>query len=142
MTTKWEKTGQTRAPLSKAIEYYMNPENSRNSAPKFVREIKILSREGDTVTWEQHSAIMGMRLRSVVKTSLNRASNTFETQAMSGSGKGTIMTRTLKSIPTGTEVRYTYDMHLPVLGFLVRGRGKKIFEHTVDEDMKALDSVP
>jgi len=139
--TKWEKTGRTKAPLSKVIEYYMNPENSRKAAPNFVREIKILSRESDTVTWEQHSAIMGMRLRSVVKTSLNRATNTFETQAMAGNGKGTIMTRTLKSIPTGTEVRYTYDMHFPVVGFLVKGRGRKIFEHTVDEDMKALDAV-
>jgi len=137
----FEKTGQTKAPLPKAIEYYMNPQNLARVHPKLVKEIKILSKQGDTVTWEQRMSIMGMNLRSITKSSLNRITNTIETQAISGTGRGTRMTRTMKEIATGTEVNYVYSPNLGTLAFFLKGRAKKGFEETVDEDLKALDAL-
>jgi len=141
MTTVWEKTGQTKAPLPKAIEFFMKPENRAKVQPKLVKEIKILKREGDTITWEQYSRRMGISIRSVAKHSLDRASNTFEVQVMDGPAKGSVMTRALKSIPTGTEVHCTYCMKAGALGFFMKGSAKKTFEDTIDEDMKALDAL-
>jgi hypothetical protein len=141
MATKWERTGQTKAPISKAIEFFMNPENRAKVQPKLVKEVKILSREGDTITWEQRSRRLGMNIRSVTKHSLDRASNTFEIQVTDGPAKGSIMTRALKSIPTGTEVHCTYSLKAGALGLFMKGRAKKTFEDTVDEDMKALDAL-
>jgi len=85
----------------------MDPENSLKAHPNFVKGVKVLSNEGDTVTWEQRAAFMGMHLRSMAKASLNRATNTIETRVIEGNGKGTITTRRLMEIPTGTEVHYT-----------------------------------
>jgi hypothetical protein len=141
MPTKWEKIGQTKAPLSRVIEYYMNPENIARIHPQLVKEVKILSREGDTVTWEQRLPFMGMNLLSVVKSSLTRATNTIETQGIGGVGRGTRMTRMMREIPTGTEVCYTYEPKLGVLGLFVKSRAKRIFEETEGGDLKALDSL-
>ncbi len=141
MLTMWEKTGRTKAPLSRVIEYYMNPESIARVHPKLVREVKILSNEGDMVTWEQRLSHMGMNLHSVVKSSLNKSTNVIETEVIGGTGKGTRMTRTMKEIPTGTEVHYAYNPKLCALGFLVKGRAKRGFVKTVDEDLKALDTL-
>ncbi len=141
MPTRWEKVGQTKPPLSSVISYFMNPENELKSHPKLVREIKNINREGETVTWEQTLSVMGMNLRSTVRSSLNRATNTIETESIGGSGKGTRQTRAMKEIPTGTEVLWTYDLKAGALGFFIKGRGKKAFEETVDRDIRALDDL-
>jgi hypothetical protein len=122
MTTKCEKTGQTRAPLSKAIEFFVNPENRAKVQPKLVKEIKILSSKGDTITWEQHSRRMGINVRTIAKHPLNRGSNTFEIQVIDGPAKGSVMTRALKSTSTGTEVHCTYSLKAGALG-LDQGAG-------------------
>ncbi len=142
MPTTWEKIGQTKAPLAKALDYFMHPENLPKVHPEFVKEVKILSSEGDTFTIEQHAQIMGKKLRAVNKMTLNRASNTFDIQTLEGDGKGSTISIALKSIPTGTELHYAANMELGALGFFVKGPAKKTFENTVDEDAKALDALP
>ncbi len=141
MPAQWQKTGRTKASLSKVMEYYMNPENIARVHPRLVKEVKILTREGDTVTWEQRLSIMGMSIRSVVRSSLNRATGIIETQVIGGTGKGTTMTRTIKEVPTGTEAHYSYNPSLGALGPFVKGRAKRGFEETVDDDLKALDAL-
>ena len=67
MITKWEKTGQTKAPISKVIEFFMNAQNPAKVQPK---------------------------------------------------------------------------LKAGALSLFMKGRAKKTFEDTVDEDMKALDALP
>jgi carbon monoxide dehydrogenase subunit G len=121
----------------------MNPDLYELKAhPKLVRGIKILNREGDSVTWEQHLSVMGVNLHSTVKSSLDNTTNTIETYSIEGAGKGTHMTRAIKEIETGTEVRYTYRLELdPLRQVFLKNRAKKGFEETVDEDMKFLDAL-
>jgi hypothetical protein len=86
---------------------------------------------------------MRMSFRSVVRTSLDRATNTTKTESIEGSGKGTTMMRVMRETPTGTEVHFTYSLKLGRLTrFFVEGRAKRGFEETVDEDMRALDRLP
>ena len=141
MPTSWEKTGQTKAPLSKVISYFMDPEHELKVHPGLVKEIKNVKREGDVLTWEQTLSLMGMNLRSTVRSSLNRATNSIATQGISGAGKGTTTTRTMKEIPTGTEIHWTYNLKAGALGFFIKGRGKRAFEETVDRDIRALDEL-
>ena len=138
----WEKTGQTKAPLSKVIEYFMNPENEAKNHPKLVGDIKNIRREGNTVTWDQRLVVMRMSFHSVVRTSLDMATNTTRTESIEGSGKGTTMIRAMRETPMGTEVHFTYDLKLGRLTrLLVEGRARRGFEETVDEDMRALDRL-
>jgi hypothetical protein len=143
MPIEWQKSKQTKAPVSKVIEYYMNPKvHVEKAHPNLVDQVKILNSADDTVTWEQGFKMMGMSLHSVVKSSLNRATNTIETQSMAGAGRGTSMSRTFKTIPMGgTEINFIFRPNLGTLGFLLKGRAKKGFEETIKEDIQALDSM-
>jgi hypothetical protein len=120
----------------------MHPENRSKVHPNFVTDSKVMSSEGDTMTIEEHIRMMGRNLRMVSKMTLNRATNTFDTQVLEGDGKGSIFTIALKAIPTGTEMHYTANMDLGALGFFAKGPARKTFENTVDEDAKAMDALP
>ncbi len=142
MPANWEKTVQTKAPLSEAMGFYMDVENIAKVHSSFVKEVKILSRDDNTVTIEQRAAVMGRNLRSVCKITFNRTANTLVQEYLEGDGKGSIINVALKSIPTGTEVHFAASMELGGLGFFIKGPAKKTFENTVDEDIKALDALP
>jgi hypothetical protein len=141
MTTRFETTRQTKAPLSKAIDYFMHPENIPKIHPGFVKDVKILSREGDTITLEEYAEMMGKKIKSIDKLSLNRKENRVEIDTIEGDGKGSRVTITLKEVPTGTEVKYSASLELGPLGFFAKGPAKSTFERTADEDAKALDGI-
>ena len=46
MPTGWEKVGKTKAPISKAIEFYMHPENLPKVHTNFVKEAEVLGNGG------------------------------------------------------------------------------------------------
>ena len=142
MPARFETTIQTKAPVSKALEYYMHPENLPKIHPGFVKEVKILSREGDMVTVEQHAEIMGRKIKSVNKMTLDRSTNTFNIDTMDGDGKGSKIIMAVKETPTGTEVRYSAALELGALGFFAKGPAKSTFERTAQEDRQQLDTLP
>jgi hypothetical protein len=137
----WEKTGQTRAPLSTVLEFFNDPRNRAKVQPDLVKEVKVLAAEGDSVTWEQLSSRAGIGIRSVVRQTLDRGTNTFEVWVLKGPGKGSVLTRSLRAIPTGTEVRCAFSLQGGVLGVLLKGRARRTFEDTVDQDVRALDAL-
>jgi hypothetical protein len=141
MPTKFEATRQTKAPLPKTVDYFMHLENMPKIHPDFVKDVKITSKEGDTMTFEEHLQMMGRKLRSVNKLSLNRQENKLEIDTLEGDGKGSKVTIALKEVPTGTEVKYSAAMELGPLGFFAKGPAKSTFERTVDEDIKTLDAL-
>ena len=141
MPTKFEATKQTKASVAKAMDYFMHPENIPKVHPGFVKDVKVLSSEGDTMTIEQHAEMMGKKLRSVNKLSLKRDQSTFEIDTLEGDGRGSKITIGLKETPAGTELHYVANMELGPLGFVAKGPAKSTFEKTIEEDAKALDSM-
>jgi carbon monoxide dehydrogenase subunit G len=141
MPTNWEKTGHTKAPLAKAIDYYMHPENLPKVHPGFVKEVKVISREGDNIKVEQRAAIMGRKIQTVNNLTLDRATNTFHVDVVEGDGRGSKITMALKEAAGGTDVKYSASMELGPLGFFAKGPAKGNFEKTVDEDMAAMDAL-
>ena len=141
MPTKYEVTKQTKAPISKAMDYFFHPENLPKIHPSFVKEVKITSSEGDTITLEQRMEMMGRKLRTVSKMTRDSAQNKFEIDTLEGDGKGSRITIALKEIPTGTEMHYSAAMEFGALGFFIKGPAKASFEKVADEDAKALDAM-
>ena len=142
MPARFETTIQTKAPLTKALDYYMRPENLSKIHPGFVKDVRIISREGDVVTIEQHAEIMGRKIRSVNKMTLDRPTNTFNIDTLDGDGKGSKILMVVKEIPMGTEVRYSATLELGALGFFAKGPAKSTFERTAQEDRQQLDALP
>jgi hypothetical protein len=141
MPTKFDVTKQTKAPISNAMDYYMHPENLPKFHPSFVKEVKVMSAEGDTITLEEHMEMMGRKLRAVNKMVRNSAEHKFEIDTLEGDGKGSKITIALKEIPSGTEIHYSAEMELGPLGFFAKGPAKSSFEKVADEDAKAMDAM-
>ena len=140
MPTNFETTVQTKAPLAKAIDYYMHPENLSKAHPGFIKEVKIISKEGDTINLEQHAEIMGRKINSVNKMWLDRSSNTFHIDTLEGDGKGSTITIALTDSPPGTQVHYSAAMELGRLSLFAKGPAKSAFEKTAQEDKQQLDA--
>ena len=141
MPTKFEVTKQTKAPISKAMDYYFHPENLPKYHPSFVKEVKIMSTEGDVITLEEHMEMMGRKLKAVNKMTRNAADHKFEVDTLEGDGKGSKIWISLKEIPTGTEINFQAAMEFGALGFFIKGPAKSSFEKVADEDVKALDMM-
>ena len=88
MPTKYDVVKQTKAPLSKAIDYYQHPENLPKIHPDFVKDVKIVSREGNTIMLEQQMEMMGRKLKASNKMTWNGAEHRSEIDTLAGEGKG------------------------------------------------------
>ena len=141
MPTNWEKTGKTKAPISKVIDFYMHPENLPKVHPNFVKEVKVLGNEGGVIKIEQHAAMMGKKIRSINTLAFDVATRTFHVDTLEGDGKGSKVTMGLGEATDGTEVKYSASMELGMLGLFAKGPAKGQFERTVDEDMAAMDAL-
>jgi hypothetical protein len=154
MPVEFEVTRQTKASLSKAMDFYMHPENLPKIHPDYVKEVKIVSTDGDTIMLEQQMDVMGMKIRAVNKMVRKSEQHEFETDTVEGDGKGSKITIALKEIPSGTEIRYFVEMEtgsFPI-GFLGTGsiirrpyvffdRVSQFFGKVADEDKKVLDEL-
>jgi hypothetical protein len=141
MPTKYDVVKQTKAPLSKAMDYYFHPENLPKFHPNFVKDVKIISTEGDTIKLEQQMEMMGRKLKAVNTMTRNTAEHKFEVNTLEGDGKGSKITIVLKEIPTGTEMHYWAEMEFGAMGLFIKGPAKSSFEKVADEDAKALDAM-
>jgi len=141
MPTKYDVVKQTKAPMSKAIDYYSHPENLPRVHPDFVKDVKIISRDGNTIKLEQQMEMMGRKLKAVNTMAWDSANNKFEVNTLEGDGKGSKITIELKQIPSGTEMHYWAEMEFGALGFFIKGRAKDSFVKVADEDAKALDAT-
>jgi hypothetical protein len=141
MPTKYDVVKQTKASMNKAMDYYMHPENLPKIHPDFVKDVKITSRQGDTIMLEQQMEMMGRKLKAVNKMMWNAAEHKLEVDTLEGDGKGSKITIALKEIPSGTEVHYWAEMEFGALGFFIKGRAKASFEKVAEEDAKALDAM-
>jgi hypothetical protein len=142
MATKWEFTRQTKAPVSKAIDYFMHPENLSKLHSDFIKQITIKGTEGDTITFEQQMEMMRRKIVSQNKLTLNRQDNKITVDTFDGDGKGSRVTMALRELPTGgTEIHYMAEMELGPLGFFAKGPAKSAMEKVTEEDARNLDAA-
>ena len=89
MPTKYDIAVQTKAPMNKAVEYYSHPENLPKYHPDFVKDVKIISKEGNTTKLEQQMEMMGRKLKSTNTMVWNEAEHRFEINTLETTQGGT-----------------------------------------------------
>ncbi len=140
MPVKYETTVRTKAPLSMAMDYYMQPENFTKVHPGFFKEVKVLSREGDVVRAVEVAGMSGRKMRFVNRMTANRSENQMVIETIEGAGKGSRITMAFKATPTGTEIHIMAEMEFGPLGTFVRWTAKS-FDKVAAEDAGALDAM-
>lgn len=141
MPTNFEVTKQTKASIEKAMDYYFHPENLPKFHPGFVKDVKVISTEGDTIVLEQNMEMMGRKLHAKNKLTRDAAGRKFEVDTLEGDGKGSKIWISLKEAASGTEITTKASMEFGALGFFIKGPAKSNFERVADEDAKALDTM-
>ncbi|MDG6949109.1 MAG: hypothetical protein JRM77_04515 [Nitrososphaerota archaeon] len=119
--------GKTQAPISKAIEFCMHPENLPKVHPNLVKEVEVLG-YGGGVRIEQHAAMMGKKISSINTLTFDEATQTLYVDTLEGDGKGSKVTMALKQVADGTEVKYSASLELGRLGLFAKGPAKGQFE--------------
>ncbi len=142
MANKWEFKRQTKAPVSKVIDYFAHPENLPKVHSDFVKNVTIKNADQNTINFEQQMELMRRKLVSQNKMTINRQDNKVVVDTLEGDGKGSKLTMALKEIPGGgTEIDYIAEMELGPLGFFAKGPAKSAMEKVANEDAKNLDSM-
>jgi carbon monoxide dehydrogenase subunit G len=140
MPAKWDITTQTKAPVTKVLEYFTHPENLPKVHPDFVKSVTIKGREDDTVSFEQQMELMRRKIVSQNKMMINRAENKIEINTLDGDGKGSKISMNFVPNQAGTEIKYHAEMELGALGVFAKGPAKSAMEKVAKEDAAQLDA--
>jgi hypothetical protein len=140
MPAKWEFSRQTKAPVTKVIEYFSHPENLPSTHPDFVKSVTIKSRDGDVISFEQQMELMRRKIVSQNKMTVDRTGNKLEINTLEGDGKGSKIMMDFVPNQSGTEIKYRAEMELGALGIFAKGPAKSAMEKVATEDAAKLDS--
>jgi hypothetical protein len=141
MASKWDFSRQTKAPVTKVMDYFTHPENLPKIHPDFVKSVTIKGQDGDVLTFEQQMELMRRKIVSQNKMMVNRAENKIEINTLEGDGKGSKIMMSFVPNQAGTEIKYHAEMELGALGIFAKGPAKSAMEKVATEDANQLDAT-
>ncbi|HJU14136.1 MAG TPA: SRPBCC family protein [Candidatus Nitrosotalea sp.] len=131
---KVEKT--IKADREKIFSMVTDFENLPNTFPQFFKSIKIVSREGNTVTTEDDAMMAGREVRQTAKHILTPPA-VDEVYLLSGDAKDSHIITRYDSVPEGTKVTVEGDFKLQgklkLVGFMAKGKIEKSIEEVIDQ---------
>ncbi len=111
--------------------------------PQFFKSVKILSREGNTVTTEDHAVMAGIEVHQTTKHVLTPP-EIDDVQLLSGDAKDSHIVTTYTTIPEGTKVTVEGDFKLAgklkLVGFMAKGKIEKSIEEVIDQFGKVAEN--
>lgn len=140
---KVEKT--IKADREKIFNMVTDFENLPNKFPQFFKSIKVVSREGNIVTTEDHAMMAGREVRQTAKHTLTPP-EIDEVHLLSGDAKDSHIVTTYSTVPEGTKVLVEGDFKLAgklkLVGFMAKGKIEKSIEEVIDQFGKVAESSP
>ncbi len=138
---KVEKT--IKANREKIFAMVTDFESLPSKFPQFFKSVKILSREGNTVTTEDHAVIAGREVHQTTKHVLTPP-EIDDVQLLSGDAKDSHIVTTYTTIPEGTKVTVEGDFKLAgklkLVGFMAKGKIEKSIEEVIDQFGKVAEN--
>jgi len=118
-------------------------ENLSNKFPQFFKSVKVVSREGNTITTEDHSVLGGREMHQTTKHILT-PHQIDEVYILSGDAKDSHIVTTYQSIPEGTKVIVDGDFKLAgklkLVGFMAKGKLENGINQVIDEFARVAES--
>ncbi|HJT09935.1 MAG TPA: SRPBCC family protein [Candidatus Nitrosotalea sp.] len=138
---KVEKT--IKANREKIFAMVTDFESLPNKFPQFFKSVKIISREGNTVTTEDHAVMAGREVHQTTKHVLTPP-EIDDVQLLSGDAKDSHIVTTYITIPEGTKVTVEGDFKLAgklkLVGFMAKGKIEKSIEEVIDQFGKVAEN--
>lgn len=138
---KVEKT--IKADREKIFNMVTDFESLPSKFPQFFKSVKIISREGNTVTTEDHAVMAGREVHQTTKHVLTPP-EIDDVQLLSGDAKDSHIVTTYTTIPEGTKVTVEGDFKLAgklkLVGFMAKGKIEKSIEEVIDQFGKVAEN--
>jgi len=118
-------------------------ENLSNKFPQFFKSVKVVSREGNTITTEDHSVLGGREMHQTTKHILTPP-QIDEVYILSGDAKDSHIVTTYQAISEGTKVIVDGDFKLAgklkLVGFMAKGKIENGINQVIDEFARVAES--
>ncbi len=118
-------------------------ESLPNKFPQFFKSVKIVLRDGNTVTTEDHAIMAGREVHQTTKHILTPP-EIDEVLLLSGDAKDSHIVTTYTTVPEGTKVVVEGDFKLAgklkLVGFIAKGKITKSIEETIEQFGKVAES--
>lgn len=140
---KVEKT--IKADREKIFKMVTDFENLPNKFPQFFKSVKVTSRDGNTVTTEDHAVMAGREVHQATKHILTPP-EVDEVYLLSGDAKDSHIVTRYSSVPEGTKVTVDGDFKLAgklkLVGFMAKGKIEKSVEEVIEEFGRVVEGSP
>lgn len=118
-------------------------ENLPQRFPQFFKSVKVISREGNTVTTEEHVMMAGREMHQTAKHILT-AAEIDDVHILSGDAKDSHIVTKYENIPEGTKITVEGDFKLAgklkLVGFMAKGKIEKGIEEVMQEFARVAES--
>jgi hypothetical protein len=118
-------------------------ESLPNKFPQFFKSVKIISREGNTVTTEDHAVMAGREVHQTTKHVLTPP-EIDDVHLLSGDAKDSHIVTTYTTVSEGTKVTVEGDFKLAgkfkLVGFMAKGKIEKSIEEVIDQFGKVAEN--
>ncbi len=133
-----------RANREKIFNIVTDFENLPNRFPQFFKSVKVVSREGNTITTEDLAVMAGREMNQTTKHILTPPM-TDEVYLLSGDAKDSHIVTKYESVPEGTKVTVDGDFKLAgklkLVAFMAKGKIEKGIEQVMQEFAKVAEST-
>jgi len=118
-------------------------ENLPNRFPQFFKSVKIISKEGNVITTEDHAVMAGREMKQTTKHILTPPEMD-EVYLLSGDAKDSHIITKYESVPEGTKITVEGDFKLggklKLVGFMAKGKIEKGLDEVMQEFAKVAES--
>ncbi|MEO9277588.1 MAG: SRPBCC family protein [Nitrososphaera sp.] len=132
-----------KADREKIFDLVTDFEHLPTRFPQFFKSVKVISKEGNTVTTEDYSVIVGREIHQTTKHILTRP-HIDEVYILSGDAKDSHIVTTYETVAEGTKVIVDGDFKLAgklkLVGFMAKGKIEKGIDQVFDEFSRAVES--
>ena len=132
-----------KANREKIFQTVTDFESLPNRFPQFFKSIKIMSRDGNTITTEDHAIMAGREVHQTTRHVLTPP-ETDDVNLLSGDAKGSHIVTTYTAIPEGTKITVEGDFKLAgklkLVGFMAKGKIEKSIEEVIEQFGKVAES--
>lgn len=144
MTVRIDLTKEVRAPVQHVLEYFMNVEELPRFHPEYIKNVRIIDREGggdnNNIEFEQEGSFHGKKIKSVNRLIRLVNENAIKIEIIDGNGKGSItIIRCQELSPGNTQIKLEGELHYGLLEKLLSRSIHGITEKTLEEDIHNLE---
>lgn len=132
-----------KADREKIFKLVTDFERLPNEFPQFFKSVKVISRDGNTVTTEDHAVMAGREVHQTTRHVLTPP-EIDDVQLLSGDAKDSHIVTTYTTVPEGTRITVEGDFKLAgklkLVGFMAKGKIEKGIEEVIDQFGKVAEN--